>query len=60
MVLVGGWVGGMVMQLLMVIGLIAKGFSCVNQLRIIKKVNLRNFGVSLHGWYYDIKIDLSV
>jgi len=38
----------------------AKVFSLVNELRIIKKVNLLKISTSLHGWYYDIKIDLGV
>ena len=37
---------------------VAKVFSLVNELRIIKKVNLLKISTSLHGWYYDIKIDL--
>jgi len=37
---------------------ITKVFSLVNELRIIKKVNLLKISTSLHGWYYDIKIDL--
>ena len=39
---------------------IAKVFSLVNELRIIKKSNLLKISTSLHGWYYDIKIDLGV
>jgi hypothetical protein len=39
---------------------IAKVFSLVNELRIIKKSNLLKISTSLHGWYYDIKIDLSL
>jgi hypothetical protein len=38
----------------------AKVFSLVNELRIIKKSNLLKISTSLYGWYYDIKIDLSV
>jgi hypothetical protein len=38
----------------------AKLFSLVNELRIIKKVNLLKISTSLHGWYYDIKIVLGV
>jgi hypothetical protein len=39
---------------------IAKVFSLVNELRIIKKSNLLKISTSLYGWYYDIKIDLGV
>ena len=39
---------------------VAKLFSLVNELYIIKKVNLLKISTSLHGWYYDIKIDLGV
>ena len=38
----------------------AKVFSLVNELRIIKKANLLKISTSLHDWYYDIKIGLSV
>ena len=37
---------------------IAKVFSLVNELCIIKKSNLLKISISLRGWYYDIKIDL--
>lgn len=62
---VGGWICSMVA----VVGMVcmnangfsnAKVFSLVNELCIIKKSNLLKISTSLHGWYYDIKIDLGV
>ena len=64
-----GYIGGYGCSLVALVGMVcmianefsnAKVFSLVNELRIIKKVNLLKISTSLHGWYYDIKIDLGV